>query len=79
MRADRRPAVNLMTSDEYPAYAAAIPEVYGDPEAGLPDWLVYATVHKVRERNRVVKVEARVVFGTLLILAAAPLWSVVVA
>src|SRR4051794_1062624 len=59
--------LNLITSDEYPAYATAIAKVYAAPEpspsgetaARLPDWLVYATVHKTREQNRVVKVEAR--------------------
>lgn len=66
--------INLMTSDEYPAYATAIAAVYGEPE--LPDWLVYATVHKTREQNRVVKVEARLVFGALLSLAAALVWAV---
>jgi IS1 family transposase len=87
-RTDGRP-INLMTSDEYPVYASAIAAVYaepgpvaagrGAPEAGprLPDWLVYATVHKVRERNRVVKVETRLVLGLLLSLAAALLWSAV--
>lgn len=90
-RTDGRP-INLLTSDEYPAYAAAIQELYAEPEltppaatgtaataAGprLPAWLVYATVHKVREQDRVVRVEARVVFGTLLQLAAALLWSLV--
>jgi IS1 family transposase len=83
-RTDGRP-INLMTSDEYPAYAAAIAEMYAEPEvspsggaaaAGLPDWLVYATVHKTRENNRVVRVEARLVLGTLLELAAALVWAV---
>src|SRR5262245_14545442 len=81
-RTDGRP-INLMTSDEYPAYASAIAAVYAEPVATpagspgprpasrLPDWLVYATVHKVREHNRVVKVEARLVLGLLLSLAAA--------
>jgi IS1 family transposase len=80
-RTDGRP-INLMTSDEYPAYAAAIAAVYAEPAGGaagvaapLPDWLVYATVHKVRARNRVVKVETRLVFGLLLSLAAALLYS----
>jgi IS1 family transposase len=76
--------INLMASDEYPAYATAIAELYAQPEAGprppaaahLPEWLVYATVHKTRENNRVVKVEARLVLGTLLNLAAALLWAV---
>jgi IS1 family transposase len=85
-RTDGRP-VNLMTSDEYPAYAAAIAAVYAEPEVSaraeaadpagrVPAWLVYATVHKTRQQNRVVKVEARLVLGTLLSLAAALLWAV---
>ena len=70
----------LMTSDEYPAYATAIEETFSEPvpappraEAGaarivperrLPDGLIYATVHKHRENNRVVAVEQRQVFGS---------------
>jgi hypothetical protein len=77
--------VNLITSDEHAAYAEAIAEVYAVPEVTpsgrpaaerLPEWLVYATVHKTRENNRVVKVETRLVYGTLLALAAALLWAV---
>ena len=74
--------INLMTSDEYPAYATAIAELYGEPErsdgsgGGMPEWLVYATVHKTRQNNRVVKVDARLVFGTLVSLAAALVWAV---
>ena len=77
--------LNLITSDEYPAYATAIAAVYaeaapspaGAPAATrLPPELVYATVHKTRAGNRVVKVEARLVFGTLVALAAALVWSV---
>jgi IS1 family transposase len=75
-RTDGRP-VNLMTSDAYPAYAAAIAQRYADAEGGLPEWLAYATVHKTRVKNRVVKVEARVVFGTLRSVAAALVWSLV--
>jgi IS1 family transposase len=71
--------LNLMTSDEYPAYKTAIFEVYGvereQPRTGrpgrpkkpvkvVPEDLKYATVHKTREKGRVVKVETRVVFGT---------------
>ena len=83
-RTDGRP-LNLITTDEYPAYAAALATVYAEPASEgaavpeaqrLPDWLVYATVHKVRENNRVVKVEARLVYGTLLSLAAALVWTV---
>jgi IS1 family transposase len=70
----------LMTSDEYPAYATAIAEIFSAPvpapvgrkpgrprvvpERRLPDGMAYATVHKHRENNRVVAVEARQVFGT---------------
>jgi IS1 family transposase len=83
-RTDGRP-LNLITTDEYPAYAAAIAAVYAEPApAGepvpeaqrLPGWLVYATVHKVRKNNRVVKVETRLVFGTVVSLAAALVWAV---
>ena len=78
--------VNLITSDEHAAYAEAIAEVYAVPETSppsgrpaaerLPEWLVYATVHKTREDNRVVRVETRLVYGTLLALAAALAWAV---
>jgi IS1 family transposase len=72
--------MNLLTSDEYPAYKTAIFEAYGvehvPPRTGrpgrpkkavkvLPKKLKYATVHKERENGRVVKVTTRVVFGTL--------------
>jgi IS1 family transposase len=72
--------MNLLTSDEYPAYRAAIFEAYGEekevPRTGrpgrprkpvkvLPRGLKYATVHKDRENGRVVKVTTRVVFGTM--------------
>jgi IS1 family transposase len=77
--------INLISSDEHSAYATAIAQVYAEPEVvptdkpaseRLPEDLVYATVHKIREKNRVVKVETRLVFGTLLNLTAALLWSV---
>jgi IS1 family transposase len=83
-RTDGRP-LNLITTDEYPAYASALAAVYAEPAPEgaavpqaqrLPAWLVYATVHKTRENNRVVKVEARLVYGTLLSLAAALVWTV---
>jgi IS1 family transposase len=81
-RTDGRP-LNLISSDEYPAYATAIADVYAQALAAaesspgpLPEELVYATVHKVREGNRVVRVETRLVFGTLGSLAAALLWAV---
>ena len=70
----------LITSDEYPVYAGAIEETFGEPVAAgpgrnpgrprimpeirLPDPLVYATVHKHREDNHVIAVEQRLVFGT---------------
>jgi IS1 family transposase len=78
--------MNLMTSDENPAYAEAILEIYGEeyqprrkggrgPRPARrkrpPKGLNYATVHKTRENNRVVKVEQRVVYGTLLSVLAA--------
>jgi IS1 family transposase len=70
----------LITSDEYPAYATAIEEVYSRPapapgrrgpgrpriapERRLPDEVTYATVHKHREGGRVVAADRRQVFGT---------------
>jgi IS1 family transposase len=78
--------MNLMTSDENPAYAEAIREVYGQevrpkrrgkrgrhpkPVKKPPKGLTYATVHKTRQGNRVVKVEPRRIFGTVLAVAAA--------
>lgn len=46
------------------------------PAERLPKELVYATVHKTRENNRVVKVETRLVYGTLRNLRAALVWAV---
>jgi IS1 family transposase len=73
-------APDLMSSDEYPAYATAIEDTFSEPgpappgrkpgrprivpERRLPDDLIYATVHKHRENNRVVAVEERQIFGT---------------
>jgi IS1 family transposase len=70
----------LMTSDEYPAYATAIEEVFSEPmpaparrkpgrprvvpERRLPEAVIYAAVHKHREDGRVIAVEQRQVFGT---------------
>ena len=70
----------LITSDEYPAYAAAIEEAFSAPapapprrrpgrprvvpERRLPGGVTYATVHKHREGNRVVAVEQRQIFGS---------------
>jgi IS1 family transposase len=71
--------LNLLTSDEHPAYAKAILEVYGKtvqpqrqgkrgpqpaPIKEIPQGLVYATVHKIRENNRVVGVEERQIYGS---------------
>jgi len=76
-RTDGRP-MNLITTDEYAPYREAILKAYGQcilpPPTGRrgrpqgPRWvtppnLLYATVHKTREKGRVVKVETRVVFG----------------
>jgi hypothetical protein len=78
--------MDLMTSDENPAYAEAILEVYGQEyqprrQGGrgrrprkrkrVPQGLRYATVHKTRENNRVVKVDRRVIFGTVSAVLAA--------
>jgi hypothetical protein len=77
--------MNLMTSDEYSAYPEAIRSAYAEtvppppkrrgrpakPEKKLPPELTYATVHKVRENNRVVKVETRLIYGTMAALTAA--------
>ena len=78
--------MNLMTSDENPAYAEALLEHYGEEyqprrkgERGRrpakrkrpPKGLKYATVHKTRVNNRVVKVEQRVVYGTVAAVLAA--------
>ncbi len=70
----------MMTSDEYPAYATAIEEVFSEPvpappqrkpgrprvlpDRRLPDDVIYATVHKERENNRVITVDQRQVLGT---------------
>lgn len=70
----------LITSDEYAAYESAIEAVFAEPvaeppvrkpgrpsilpERRLPEELAYATVHKEREKNRVVAVQQTVVVGT---------------
>jgi hypothetical protein len=78
--------MNLMTSDENPAYVEAILAAYGEeyqprrkgkrgrqpaPRKRPPKGLKYATVHKTREKNRVVGVEQRVIFGTVTAVLAA--------
>ena len=70
---------NLLTSDEYAPYKAAIFAAYAveqpqprtgrpgrprKPKKVLPKGLKYATVHKEREGSRVKKVTTRVVFGS---------------
>jgi IS1 family transposase len=72
--------LNLMTSDDYPAYETAILHAYGEtitpaptgkpgrPRAPFqvpPAGLSYAVVTKRREKGRVVEVGTRVVFGTV--------------
>jgi hypothetical protein len=71
--------MRLMTSDEYPVYEEAIRAAYGrvvvpprtgrpgrprNPYTVVPPAVTYATVHKEKENNRVVRVSTRVVFGT---------------
>ena len=71
--------MNLITTDEYAPYTPAILKTYGQqivpPRTGRPGrpagprWVAppslhYATVHKTREKGRVVNVETRVIFGT---------------
>jgi hypothetical protein len=78
--------MRLITSDEYSAYPDAIRAAYGQmvvpPRTGrpgrprspytvVPPEVTYATVHKHRENNRVVRVSTRVVFGTLAAVALA--------
>jgi IS1 family transposase len=78
--------MNLMTSDDYPAYETAIPHTYGEtvtpartgkpgrPKASyqaVPPGLTYATVTKRREKGRVVEIGTRVVFGTVAAVALA--------
>lgn len=85
-------SMNLITSDEYPAYPPAILSAYGTevvpPRTGkpgrprapykvAPPELRYATVHKTREKGRVVKVDFRVVFGTAVAVLAALAQSLV--
>jgi IS1 family transposase len=77
----------LLTSDEYPAYATAIDHVYGVPEPPkppgapgrpavapgrrIPAGLKYATVHKERQKGRVVAIVTAVVLGTWAAVAGA--------
>ena len=76
----------LVTTDEYAPYKPAILDAWGvdvtPPRTGKPGRpgktrrqphpdLRYATVHKTRQKGRVVSVAMAVVFGTLAMLAAA--------
>jgi hypothetical protein len=70
----------LISSDEWPGYPEVIREVFGvevtpartgkpgrpaGPRKEIPQGLNYATVHKRREKGRVVEVLTRVVMGAL--------------
>src|SRR5207253_831473 len=77
----RLPGVpELISSDEWPGYPEAIKEVFGvevtpprtgkpgrpaGPRKEIPEGLNYATVHKRREKGRVVEVVTKVVMGAL--------------
>jgi len=76
----------LVTSDEYAPYATALATQYGQlitpPRTGKPGRpahpynvpspdLVYATVHKTREKGRVVEVTRKLVYGNTYQLEAA--------
>jgi IS1 family transposase len=78
--------MDLMTSDNYPAYETAILQAYGQEVATTPSGrpsrrlvpakvpppgLNYATVEKRREKGRVVEIVTRVVFGTMATVVAA--------
>ena len=69
----------LFTSDELPHYADGLKELFHklippeptgrrgrprSPEKLIDEDLDYATVHKIREKGRVVKVERNIVFGS---------------
>jgi len=84
--------MNRITSDEYPAYPPALLNAYGQvvvpPHTGkpgrpqapykvAPPTLQYATVHKTRQKGRVVKVDFRVVFGSAVAVLAALAQSLV--
>ncbi len=85
-------AMRLITTDEYPAYEAAILDAYGvtvtPPRTGKPGRpkapykvpapdLRYATVVETRQKGRVGKVDFRVVFGSELSVRAALMCSTV--
>jgi IS1 family transposase len=71
--------MNLITTDEYPVYETELLAAYGElvvpPRTGQrgrpaipylvpPAKMNYATVHKIREKSRVVAISYRVIFGT---------------
>jgi len=79
-------AMNLITTDAYPAYTPALLNAYGQevvpprtgkpgrpkaPHKVAPPELHYATVHKTREQGRVVKVDCREVCGSVVAVLAA--------
>ena len=79
-------ALELVTSDDYPAYETALLDAYGEevattatgrpsrkmiPEKVLPPGMNYATVEKRRKKGRVVEIVTRVVFGTMAAVQAA--------
>jgi hypothetical protein len=78
--------LDLITTDGYPAYEAAILGAYGEtitpprtgkpgrpraPYKAPPPGLTYAVVEKTRAKGRVVAIAARVVFGAMAAVAAA--------
>jgi IS1 family transposase len=78
--------LDLVTSDDYPAYETALLNAYGQevvttatgrPSRKMvadkvpPPGLNYATVEKRREKGRVVEIITRVVFGTMAAVQAA--------
>jgi IS1 family transposase len=84
-RTEGRP-LNLLTSDDYPAYKEAIRHVYGTevtttpsgrdskrmvPEKIAPPELTYATVEKARRLGRVVEILTHLIFGTMAALVQA--------
>jgi hypothetical protein len=75
----------LITSDEWSSYPEAIREVFGvevtpprtgkpgrpaGPRKEMPEGLNHATVHKTRQKGRVVSVVTRVVMGLLAVVMA---------
>jgi IS1 family transposase len=75
----------LITSDAWPGYPEVIQEVFGEeytpprtgkpgrpagPRKEIPEGLNYGTVHKRREKGRVVEVLTKVVMGALAVVLA---------